>query len=243
VPKRNLLLRSLGPDDMALLDPHLEACVLSLRTELDERDEHIDVAIFVESGVISIIASSSDAKAAEIGLVGPEGMTAIPILLGDFRAQHLSLVQAPGTGYKIQSDKFRTAILTSRSLHHHLLKYVLTFLVQTAHTALANGRDDVEHRLSRWLLMAHDRLEGDHLPFTHEILAIMLGVQRPSVTVALHSLRERGVIRLARGGVIVLDRAGLEQHAGESYGAPESEYRRLIGVSIFAGTRGLYGTS
>jgi CRP-like cAMP-binding protein len=95
-------------------------------------------------------------------------------------------------------------------------------------SAIANARAKLEERLARWLLMAHDRLSADVLPLTHEFLALMLGVRRAGVTETLHILTERGLIKAARGQVVVLNRKGLEQSAGASYGVPEAEYRRLV---------------
>jgi CRP-like cAMP-binding protein len=109
------------------------------------------------------------------------------------------------------------------------LSYGQTFLVQTSHTALSNSRASIEERLARWLLMAHDRVDGDALGVVHEFLALMLGVRRPGVTVAIHMLEARGLIHSARGRIDVLDRKGLEKAANGFYGVPESEYERLLG--------------
>jgi CRP-like cAMP-binding protein len=126
-------------------------------------------------------------------------------------------------------DKFRQAMQASASLHGVLLKYVQAFMVQTAHTAIANARTKLDQRLARWLLMAHDRLDGDRLTLTHEFLSLMLGVRRAGVTEALQALVTEKLIRSARSEILVLDRKGLERRAGESYGVPEAELRRLLG--------------
>ena len=110
-----------------------------------------------------------------------------------------------------------------------VLKFVQAFGVQTTHTAICNAQYRLDARLARWLLMAHDRIGGDTLQLTHEFLSIMLGVRRPGVTEALHALRERGLISYGRGQIAVKDRKGLEHAAGEAYGTPEAEYRRLMG--------------
>ena len=110
-----------------------------------------------------------------------------------------------------------------------LLKYVQAFMVQTAQTAIANARAHINRRLARWILMAHDRVGGETLPLTHEFLALMLGVRRPGVTVALQSLKRQKLIETGRNKILVLNREGIEKLAGYSYGVPEKEYRRLIG--------------
>jgi len=109
------------------------------------------------------------------------------------------------------------------------VKFVQAFGVQTTHTAICNAQSRLDVRLARWLLMAHDRIREDTLPLTHEFLSIMLGVRRAGVTDALHALREQELISYARGQITVKDRKGLERAAGEAYGTPEAEYRRLIG--------------
>jgi CRP-like cAMP-binding protein len=117
----------------------------------------------------------------------------------------------------------------SETLRSTLLKYVQTFTVQTAHTAVSNAHAKVPERLARWLLMAHDRLNGDILPLTHEFLSLMLGVRRAGVTEAVQNLRAKNLIKAGRGVIEVLDRKGLEKIAGDFYGVPEQEYQRLFG--------------
>jgi CRP-like cAMP-binding protein len=102
-------------------------------------------------------------------------------------------------------------------------------MVQTAHTAIANARAKLDERLARWILMADDRLEGTSLPLTHEFLSLILGVRRAGVTNALRALKTQKLIQSARGAIVVLNRKGIERKAGAAYGAPEAEYRRLIG--------------
>jgi CRP-like cAMP-binding protein len=113
-------------------------------------------------------------------------------------------------------------------LNRILTRYAHVFLIQAAFTAFANGRHTVEVRLARWLLMAHDRAEQDHVSMTHALLAVMLGVRRPGVTVALSELEQRGLIQVGRGIVTIIDREGLETAANGIYGRPEAEYRRLF---------------
>ncbi len=109
-----------------------------------------------------------------------------------------------------------------------MLRYAHLFQLQTAQTALSNGSYSLEERLARWMLMCHDRMDGDEFPITHEFLAFMLGVRRPGVTTTVHILEGAGMIKARRSRIQILDRAKLEEAAGESYGAAEAEYRRLI---------------
>ena len=129
----------------------------------------------------------------------------------------------------MSSDALRSVTAKNVGVQTTLLKYVQAFLIQTSHTAICNARSHLEQRLARWVLMAHDRVGDATIALTHEFLALMLGVRRAGVTEALQALVQQGLIKAARGQITVLDRDGLEASAGESYGVPEKEYRRLLG--------------
>ena len=137
-------------------------------------------------------------------------------------------MQIAGAGHRITAPKFRRAMDRSASLRGIFLKSVQAFNVQTAHTAIANARANLEQRLARWLLMAHDRVDGDDLPLTHEFLSLMLAVRRSGVTEALQSFEKQKLITHARKRISVLNRKGIEKIANGFYGVPESELRRLM---------------
>jgi CRP-like cAMP-binding protein len=225
----NRLLASLSTKDHELLRPHLTSVVLHVRRRLEEPNKRIDVAYFPESGFASVVAIQSRGTQVEVGLVGREGMTGTAIVLGNHRSPHATYIQAAGNGHCIQSTDLRSAMARSLSLRNSLLKFVQAFSVQTAHTAIANAHSRLDRRLARWLLMAHDRIGNDELPLTHEFLALMLAVRRAGVTDTLNALRAQGLISYVRGQITVEDRKGLERLAGDAYGTPEVEYRRLIG--------------
>ena len=148
--------------------------------------------------------------------------------MGDDRSPHSTYVQVAGAGQRISADDLRSVMQASLSLRDTLLRFAQAFMIQATHTALSNGSAKLEERLGRWLLMAHDRMDGDKLPLIQEFLALMLGVRRPGVTVAMQSLEARGVIEHSRGVITVIDRKGLEKIANASYGVPEAEYKRLM---------------
>jgi CRP-like cAMP-binding protein len=225
----NRLLASLSTDDFDLLEPHLQSVTLGLRKHLERPNRRIEAAYFPEAGFASVVALQSSGKEVEIGLIGREGMTALPIVFGDHRSPHATYIQAPGTGKCMPATELRKAMQTSRSLRDSLLKFVQAFGVQTSHTAICNAHFKLDVRLARWLLMAQDRIGEDTLPLTHEFLSLMLGVRRAGVTETLHALREQGLISYGRGLITVEDRKGMERKAGAAYGVPEAEYRRLIG--------------
>ena len=149
-------------------------------------------------------------------------MTDLPIVLGNDRSPHENFIQVAGEGLRISAGKLREAMQQRRSLERVFLDFAHSFMNQTANTALSNGTATLEERLARWLLMANDRLDGDEIPLTHEFLSLILGVRRAGVTVALHYLEQRGVVRLSRGQIVVLDRDGLKTSANGTYHEPEA---------------------
>ena len=225
----NQILASLEPAVLALLKPDLESIELPLRRQLELRDRPIDNIYFLDGGLASMVLSSSANHSIEVGIVGREGMTGLPVLLGIERPVHETFIQTAGSGWRISTEKLSAAIERSSSLHRSLLRYAHTLVTQMAYTALANGRYKIEERLARWLLMADDRADGRAIHLTHEFLALMLGARRASVTLALSDFQKRGIIRMVRGCIALQNRAALEEAANGSYGVPEAEYRRLFG--------------
>ncbi len=225
---RNRLLLALTSESQALIRPKLTALTLSSRQEIEWPNKSIKNVVFPESGIVSTVAFGARKKQLEVGIVGREGMTGLPVVMGDDRSPHSTYVQVPGEGYRIAADDLREAMQKSPSLREVMLRFVQSFLIQATHTAISNGSAKLEERLARWLLMAHDRIDGDELPLIHDFLALMLGVRRPGVTIAIHSLEGQGLIDGERGVIRVLDRKGLEEVANASYGVPEAEYKRLM---------------
>jgi CRP-like cAMP-binding protein len=213
---KNRILLSLSPADLALLTPDLEAIELPLRYELEAANTPITHAYFIEDGLASIVAGNEHRRL-EVGLIGCEGMSGIPIVLGNDRSPNETFMQVAGNGMRIDADRLRETISRSRSLERALLRFVHAFMNQTSRTAFANGTATLEERLARWLLMANERLGGDEVPLTHEFLSLMLGVRRAGVTVALNYLEQRALIRLARKQIVITDRKGLEAAANGTY--------------------------
>src|SRR3954449_11019817 len=207
---RNRLLAALTPDAFWLLQPHLEPVPLELRQWVIATQQPIQHVYFPKHGIISLLADTSEGRI-EVGMVGPEGMAGVPVVLGIERSPHGYMVQADGEALRIPSQDLRTALRQSPSLHSAFLRYAHALMVQTAETAYANAGFTPEARLARWVLMTDDRLEGGDLPLTHEFLSMMLGVRRPGVTAAIQMLESNGLIRASRGRITVLNRAGLEE--------------------------------
>ncbi len=225
---RNRLLSIMLPDDFALLRPYLERVVLNAKDVLEEPGKPIRHVYFLEPSVASVVAITSQGEKMEVGLFGPEGMSGIPIIHGADRSPLHTFVQVAGSGIRIRTDEFRAALAASSTLRDLLLRYAQAFAIQVSFTALANGRYTIDERLSRWLLMCHDRVDDNVVSLTHEFLALMLGVRRAGVTTALQILEGAHIIKASRGRIEILDRGELLEAAGDSYGLPEAEYERLM---------------
>lgn len=227
--QRNRLLAALTPADFALVQPHLRPMAMPLLQDMEQPNRRIEAVYFMEAGIASVVAVQPDATRVEVGLIGNEGMSGSAILLGSDQSPHATYIQVAGEAQRIATGELRKAINASETLHGSLLKFVQVFMVQTAHTAIANARAHIDQRLARWILMAHDRTGASILPLTHEFLSLMLGVRRAGVTEALQSLKRKKLIETGRNQIKVLNRKGIEQAAGNSYGVPEQEYQRLFG--------------
>ncbi len=226
----NLLLRYCTADDFALLQPFLSRTILAARAPLYEPNTPIHHVYFPEGGVASIVAEQEGGDQVEVGLFGYDGMSGTAVILGAGQSPQAAMIQVNGApAIQIEAGDFTAACDRSPSLRTLLLRYVQAMNVQAASTAAANAHYALPERLARWLLMCHDRLEGDHIELTHDYMSMMLAVRRSSVTVTLHTLEGTHAIRATRGTIAVLDRNRLEEIAGDSYGDAESEYRRLIG--------------
>jgi len=226
----NTLLGALSADDLQLLKPHLTRVQIAREQMLIVPNEPIEHVYFPEGGIVSIVSVMANSGRTEAGIFGREGVSATCLLLGTDRSPHESFVQVDGsTALRIDTDQYLAAFRQSESLRTMLLRYVQTTLVQSAQSTATNASHRVEGRLARWLLMCHDRIDGDEIALTHEFMSMMISADRSGVTVTLHILEGADMIRSKRGRVIIRDRDKLEELAGDSYGVPEAEYRRLIG--------------
>jgi CRP-like cAMP-binding protein len=225
---RNVLLDSLSAADAAALVPNLERVTLARRQVLESPGAAISTVVFPENGIVSVMARAPRDRRIEVGLIGFDGMTGFGAILGDEVAINESIVQVPGHGWRIAAASLIRLARQSASLSALVLRYVHAFMAQTTQTALANGSAKLEERLSRWLLMSHDRFNSNDVGVTHDFLAQTLGVRRAGVTIALQVLESRHLIRSRRSLITILDRTGLERRANGSYGVAETAYSRLI---------------
>ena len=225
---RNRVLLNLVPADFRLLAAHLEPYTCAFREVLVEANLPISFLYFPESGIASVIARSDDGQQAEVGIIGREGFVHPAAALGVDRIPDVVQVQVAGDALRVTLKHVMIAMEDSETLRRTLTLVAQTHAVQTTCTTLANAIQQTEQRLARWLLMCHDRSDGDHILLTHDFMAVMLSVRRPSVTNALHVLEGKHLIRSERGMVTIRNRGALESYVGSSYGKPEAEYRRLL---------------
>jgi CRP-like cAMP-binding protein len=214
---RNGILSELSLRDFALLEEFLVPVDLPLRKSLETPNHRITAAYFLENGIASVIANGRIGGGVEVGLIGREGLSGVSVVLGVEKATYETFMQVAGNGQCIKAQDLKRCVAESDSLQRALLRYSHQFNLQVAHTAMINARSKIEERLARWLLAAHDRLDGDDVPLTHEFLATMLGVRRPGVTVSLHALQQQGVIEPRHRLIKIIDRAGLEKASNGAY--------------------------
>lgn len=223
---KNRILSRLPLDALELLQPHLEHVPLRHRQVVETRHRPIAHLYFVERGFISVVAGGRMPEV-EVGLIGCEGVTGLPVVLGVRNSPFDANVQSAGDAYRIEASVLIGIVQNCDVLRAAILRFVYVFFVQVANTSAASSRGTIDQRLARWLLMAHDRLDSDTIKLTHELLSIMLGVQRPGITLALASLQDKGLVVAARGKITLVDRSGLERLAGALYGLAEAEMKRL----------------
>lgn len=225
---RNRLLAALPPEDRARLLPQLQPQSFRFGEILFRADAPLDSVVFPEAGWVSLIATLQDGSGAEVGIVGREGMVGLPLLFGTDRMPMEALWQADGTALRMEAQAFRVALDESAAFRRMLLRYAMAHNVQVSQTAVCNSRHRILQRLSRWLLMSHDRAMGNAFDMTHELMALMLGVRRAGISAAAAALQRAGLIRYGHGRVTVIDRPGLEAAACECYRVVRREFGRLL---------------
>ena len=207
----NKLLNTLPFTDLALIQPFLERVGLKFRTRLQMANRTMKTIHFPESGMISVVAVTGGGRhRTQLGLIGREGMTGVPIGFGSERSPFAMDVEVEGQSQCIATEKLIDLMGQNLSIRTALVDYLRTLWLQFAHTAAANTNGTIEQRLARLLLLVEDKLESEEIGLTHEQLATMLSVRRAGVTVALQHLETRGLINRERAAITVRDRAGLQ---------------------------------
>ncbi len=227
---RNELLQALPPDELALVRPCLLPVTLVLSQILHEAEAPIDEVYFLEAGLVSLTADTSDNGFVEVGMTGREGFVGITVLLNpEPLSVHRAFVQIPGRAYRVRAKTFRELTETLPVLRDRCLRTIQVMLMQSSQIAACNARHDLPGRLARWLLMSRDRIDGNDLPVTQEFLSYMLGVRRAGISVVANSLQAQGLIRQSRGRITILDHSGLEGKACACYRVIERNRARIMG--------------
>jgi CRP-like cAMP-binding protein len=225
----NRLLTALPREEYGRLAAHLEVVHLEALEVLAHPDEPLAHAYFPLTGIISVVAIDADGAIVEVGTVGNEGLAGLPAVLGLGASPFQTMGQVPGRHARLPMAALLAAAAPGTALHALLLRYAQAYSVLCGQSAASNRLHPMEERCARWLLMTHDRVPGDTFPITHEFLAIMLGIRRPSVTDTMVRLQEAGLLTYHRGVLTVLDRPGLEAVSCECYAITRAETERLLG--------------
>lgn len=223
----NHLLAALPPDVQAAWAPLLEPIDLPLGKVLYESGMAMSHVIFPTTAIVSMLYVLEDGDSAEIAVVGFEGVVGISVFMGGETTPSRAVVQSAGQGLRLRSDHLKTEFRRGGPVMYTLLRFTQALITQMTQTAVCNRHHSLDQQLCRWLLLSLDRLHGNDLVMTQELIANMLGVRRESVTEAAGNLDAAGLISYKRGHIKVLNRAGLEQRTCECYSVVKREYERL----------------
>ena len=225
---KNRLLAALSGDEWQRMLPRLETIYWPLGHAIYEPGITLNHVYFPTTAMISLTYEMENGESAQIAMVGNEGMLGISLFMGGESTSSRAVVTSAGHCFVLPADAVKEEFARSGPLMHLLLRYTQALITQMAQTAACNRHHTLDRQLCRWLLMVLDRLPGDKLAMTHELIANMLGVRRESVTEAALKLQAAGLIRYARGHISVLDRQGLAQRSCECYAVVKNEYDRLL---------------
>jgi CRP-like cAMP-binding protein len=228
VPGENRLLVALPRDEYDRLLPHLDKVSLALRDILYEANGSIAHVYFPLIGVVSLVIMESGFTL-EVGIIGNEGMVGTPVFLGSDHSPTKAIVQIPGEALRMDAKVFQKEMRRGGPLHGLVQRYTQGMINQISQSIVCNHRHSVKKRMCRWLMMSHNRAGADEFPLTHEFLAQMLGVCRPTVTAVAGTLQKTGLINYHRGRITILDRKGLEAACCECYEVVAKELDRLLG--------------
>jgi len=231
IAKANRILATLPRATLDRIIPDLDFQPLMMRQVLQPRGQRLEQVVFPVLGVASMIAMGDSGASVEVATVGCEGMVGLPLFLGGKKAAVEVFMQVPSVGLHLKAAAFQDHLKREPSLVRILQLYTQALLTQIAQCSACNCHHTVEQRCARWLLQTRDRVPSDTFPLTHDFLGLMLGVRRPTVTVAARALQDRKLIRYYRGVITVLNRKGLEAAACECYQLINDEFDRLFGAA------------
>ena len=227
-PRLNRLLAAIPDPELARWTPFLEPVDLPLGRVLYESGVRLSYVYFPTSAIVSLLYVMTDGASAEIAVVGHEGIVGISLFMGGESTINRAVVQSAGRGFRLRASVLMQEFNRSGPVLHLLLRYTQALITQMAQTAVCNRHHTLDQQLCRWLLLSLDRLDGNSLVMTQQLIANMLGVRREGVTDAAGALQKSGLIRYQRGHITVVDRDGLERRTCECYRVVKQEYDRLL---------------
>jgi CRP-like cAMP-binding protein len=226
-PQRNQLLAALSEQEYSHTYPSLKLVSMPLGTVLYESGDVLSHVYFPTDCIVSLLYVLENGASAEISVVGNEGLIGIAVFMGGETTPNRAIVQSAGHAYSLPASLLKEVFHRSGEMQRLLLRYTQALITQMAQTAVCNRHHSVDQQLCRWLLLSLDRIEGNELTMTHELIANMLGVRREGVSEAAGKLQDLGAIRYGRGKVTVLDRDKLEALSCECYAVVRKETDRL----------------
>ncbi|MDO9093744.1 MAG: Crp/Fnr family transcriptional regulator [Rubrivivax sp.] len=227
-PRHNHLLAALPAEEWDRWLPLLEKVDMPLGQVLYESGRTLAHVYFPTTSIVSLLYVMENGSSAEIAVVGREGVVGISLFMGGESTPSRAVVQSAGEGYRLRAAVMKEEFNRSHPVMHLMLRYTQALITQMAQTAVCNRHHSLDQQLCRWLLLSLDRLDGDKLVMTQELIANMLGVRREGVTEAALKLQRHGLISYSRGHIAVLDRPGLEARTCECYAVVKKEYDRLL---------------
>lgn len=227
-PRGNNLLASLPKLEWDHWSHDLERVNLRLGEVLYESGGAMKYVYFPTTAIVSLLYVLENGASAEIAVVGYEGIVGIAVFMGGGSTPSRAVVQSAGIAFRLKAQVLKAGFDRSGPVLHLLLRYTQALITQMTQTAVCNRHHSIDQQLCRWLLLSLDRLSGDQLKMTQELIANMLGVRREGVTEAALRLQTTGLIQYARGHITVLDRPGLEARTCECYDVVRKEYARLL---------------
>ena len=226
-PRKNQLLAALPDAEWQRWLPQLEFVEMPLGQVVYESGSTLSHVYFPTTAIVSLLYVMENGASAEIAVVGREGIVGISLFMGGESTPSRGVVQSAGQGFRLKAHVIKEEFKRAPVLHL-LLRYTQALITQMAQTAVCNRHHALDQQLCRWLLLSLDRLEGNQLVMTQELIANMLGVRREGVTEGALNLQKAGLISYSRGRITVLDRTGLEKRTCECYAVVKNEYDRLL---------------
>lgn len=230
-PKQNLVLAGLARNEYARLQDDLELVSLKPGAELCCAGKALDYIYFPITGIVSLTFITSSGASVELAMIGNEGLVGMPLVLGGATTNHGVVVQSLGAAYRLKVEIIRWELAQGGGLQHLALRHTQALMTQMAQNVVCNRHHAIDQQLCRWLLLSQDRLPGQQIHMTHELIAGFLGVRREAITEAAGKLQQAGLIHYRRGCINIIDRAGLEARACECYGLVKAEYDRLFQIT------------